>query len=95
VIASLIRRPGAFLPLIMSLAALAMVIGHAAMYGVVREPDEGTPAHIFQLLMVAQVPLMVFFAMTWLPRFPWPAIQILGLQLLAGIAAITAVVFLT
>ena len=91
----LIRRPGAFLPLIMSFAAIAMVIGHAAMYGVVREADEGTPAHVFQLLMVVQVPLVAFFAITWLPRFPRPAIQILALQLLAGIAAIAAVVFLT
>ena len=35
----------------MSFAALAMVLGHAAMFGVVHEADEGTAAHIFQLLI--------------------------------------------
>jgi hypothetical protein len=36
-----------------------MVLGHAAMFGVVHEADEGTAAHVFQLLMAAQVPLQV------------------------------------
>ena len=45
-----LKRPTAFLPLAMSLAALALVLGHTAIYGVVHEVDEGTPAHLFQLL---------------------------------------------
>ena len=48
----------------------AMVLGHAAMFGVVHEADEGTAVHIFQLLMVAQVPFVAFFAIKWLPRTP-------------------------
>ena len=63
----LVKRPSAFLPLAMSLAALAMVLGHAAMYGVTHEADEGTAAHIFQILMAAQVPIVAFFVMKWLP----------------------------
>lgn len=89
------KQPSAFLPLAMSLVALAIVLGHAAMFGVVHEADEGTPAHIFQLLMVAQVPVVVFFAIKWLPRAPGQALQVLALQAGAVLAAFVAVFFLT
>ncbi|TFG53224.1 MAG: hypothetical protein E4H37_03770 [Gemmatimonadales bacterium] len=87
---SLIKRPSAVLPLVMSCAAL--VLGHAVLFGVVHEADEGTAAHIFQLLMAAQVPVVAYFAIKWLPRAPRQALQVLALQ--AG-AAIVAVFFLT
>ena len=54
----------------MSFAALALVLGHAAMFGVVHEEDEGTAAHIFQILMVGQLPFVAFFAAKWLRRAP-------------------------
>ncbi len=89
------RHPSAFLPLTMSLVALSMVLVHAAIYGIVHEADEGTAAHIFQILMVAQVPLIAFFAIKWLPRTPARAVQVLAIQAGAALAAITAVFFLT
>jgi hypothetical protein len=33
----------------MSLAGLALVLVHAARYGIVHEADEGTSAHLFQI----------------------------------------------
>lgn len=63
---SITKQPSALFPLAMSFAALAMVLGHAAMFGVVHEADEGIAAHIFQLLMAAQVPIVAFFAIKWL-----------------------------
>lgn len=89
------KQPSAFLPLAMSLAALTMVLGHAAIFGVVHEADEGTPAHIFQLLMVAQIPVVAFFAIKWLPRAPRQTLHVLALQAGAGLAAFAAVFFLT
>jgi len=89
------KQPSAFLPLAMSLAALALVLGHAAIFGVVHEADEGAAAHIFQLLMAAQIPLVAFFAIKWLPRAPRPALLVLALQVAAGFAAFAAVFFLT
>ena len=59
----MIKQPSAFLPVVMSLTALAMVLGHIVMFGVAREADEGAAAHIFQLLRVAEVPIIAFFAM--------------------------------
>ena len=64
------KQPSAFLPMAMSLAALALVLVHLAIFGVVREADEGTAAHLWQLLMVGQVPVVAYFALIWLPRSP-------------------------
>jgi hypothetical protein len=62
------KQPSALLPLAMSVAALALVLGHIAVFGVVHEADEGTAAHLWQLLMAGQVPVVAYFAMKWLPR---------------------------
>jgi len=90
---SALKRPSALIPLAMSFAALAVVLGHIAVSGTAREPDEGAAAHVWQLLMAGQIPFIAFFAITWLPRDPGPALLVLGLQLAAGLAA-AAPVFL-
>jgi hypothetical protein len=90
---TLIKQPSAFLPLAMSLVALAIVLVHLARFGAAREADEGTSAHLFQLLMAAQVPIVAFFAIKWLPQAPGPALQILALQAGAVLAALAPVFF--
>ena len=92
---SLLKQPSALLPLIMSGVALGIVLGHAAVFGIVHEADEGTPAHLFQLLIVAQLPFIAFFAMKWLPQAPRQAMEVLMLQLAAVVVAFAAVYFLT
>ena len=89
-----LKRVSAFLPLAMSFAALSVVIVHVAMSGTAREADEGTAAHLWQLLMAAQVPIVAFFAITWLPRTPRPALVVLALQAGAALAALAPVFFL-
>jgi hypothetical protein len=64
------------------------------MFGVAREADEGTAAHVFQLLMIAQVPIVAFFAIKWLPRAPRQALQVLALQAGAVLAALAPVFLL-
>ena len=56
------KQPNALLPLAMSVAALALVLGHIAIFGVVHEADEGTAAHLWQLLMAGQLPVVAYFA---------------------------------
>ena len=90
---STLRRPSALIPLAMSLAALGLVLGHTVLYGTGREPDEGAAAHLWQLLMAGQLPIVAFFAITWLPRAPRQALVVLALQAIAGVAA-AAPVFL-
>lgn len=92
---SLLMQPSAFIPLLMSLAVLTLVLVHAAIFGIVHEADEGTPAHIFQILMVAQLPIAAYFAIKWLQRRPKQSLQVLALQTGAWLAAIAAVYWLT
>jgi hypothetical protein len=92
---SLLKQPSAYLPLAMSLAALALVLGHFAMFGIVHEKDEGAAAHIFQILMAAQVPIVAYFVFKWLPRRPREALPVLALLAGAWLAAFAAVYWLT
>jgi hypothetical protein len=78
----------------MSVAALVLVLGHIAIYGGARQADEGAAAHLWQLLMAGQIPVIVFFAIKWLPRTPGPAVLVLALQAVAGLAAIAPVFLL-
>ena len=55
--------------------------------------SEDAAAHIFQLLMVLQLPIVAFFAIRWLPRAPKAALRILALQAAAGLAALAPVYF--
>jgi len=71
----------------MSLGAIALVAGVISVYGVVRESDEGTAAHVWQLLMVGQIPLLAIFALKWLPRERGPALTVLAVNLVAALAA--------
>ena len=91
---SIIKHFSAFVPLIMSFAALATVLVHIGMFGAAREADEGTAAHIWQLLMAGQVPVVTFFAIKWLPRTPRQALPVLALQVGAVLAALAPVYFL-
>jgi hypothetical protein len=88
-----LRQPTAIIPLAMSLMALAIVLGRLAVSGIAREADEGTAAHLWQLLMAGQVPVIGLFALMWLPRAPRQALFVLVLQGAALIAA-AAPVFL-
>lgn len=91
---TLIRKPSAFLPVVMSLGALVVVLGHVVMFGGAREADEGAAAHIFQLLIAAQVPIVAFFAIRWLPTNPRQALPVLALHVGAVIAALAPVYLL-
>ena len=90
----MLKKPSAFLPILMSLIALAVVLGHVAIFGVVREADEGAAAHIWQLLMAGQLPFIAFFAIRWLPQVPRHAALVLALQAAALLAAAAPVLLL-
>ena len=93
-LSTVMKRPSAFLPVAMSIAALILVLGDVAMFGAVREADEGTAAHLWQLLIAGQFPVAAFFAIRWLPREPRTALRVLALQAGALLAALAPVYFL-
>jgi len=93
-IREMLKQPSAFLPVTMSGAALATVLIHLIRFGPAPEPDEGAAAHIFQLLIAAEFPLIVYFAAKWLPSQPRPTATVLAIQFGAVIAAFAPVFLL-
>jgi hypothetical protein len=93
---SVLKHPSAFLPLAMSLVALAMLAGDLTIYGVAHEAaqtDEGAVAHLWQLLMAGQMPVVAFFAIRWLPRAPKQTLGVLALQAVAVLASMAPVFY--
>ncbi len=92
-IKSLLKEPSAWIPMAISLLALTMILGYVAIFGIVHNEDEGAPAHIFQLLMLLQLPIAAYFAFKWLPKRPIQALIVLALQAVAWIIPILAVIW--
>jgi hypothetical protein len=92
--ASTFRPLSAWIPIVMSLAALATVALHIAAFGTAPQADEGVGAHIWQLLMAGQVPVLVYYAIRWLPKTPKAALQVIGVQVAAAVAAVAPVYLL-
>ena len=89
-----LKHPSAWLPIAMSLAGIGLVGLHLARYGFTHDADEGTSAHLFQILIVLQVPIAGYFTVKWLPAAPGPALRVLLLQGAAIVAAFASVYFL-
>ncbi|MGD0547075.1 MAG: hypothetical protein ABR991_04530 [Terracidiphilus sp.] len=90
--ASRVKRICAFAPILMSLIALALVIEGVIEFGNHPPADEGWQAHIFQILMVAELPIIfAFVAMNW--RSLRRNLPTLGTQVLLWMVAIGAVRF--
>lgn len=83
------NRIGMILPVVSSAAALALVLGHVAA-GTPPQTDEGTAAHLFQLLILAQLPLVILFTATSDWTRPARSLLVLLVQALAGVAALGA-----
>jgi hypothetical protein len=87
-------RTSAYLPIAMSLAALGVLTAALSTgFGVTHGVDEGTAAHLWQLLMAGQLPIVVYFGFRWVSQAPRAGLPILVVQLAAAFAA-AAPVFL-
>jgi len=93
---SAFRAPSAWVPLALAACALAMLGGYLVTgphapnivveNGVPRQ-DEGVVAHLWQLLMLAQLVAIAVFLARWLPKAPRQATAMLALQALGLVAA--------
>lgn len=88
---TLLRRPSAFLPLVISGAFLVAFLIGLAEGRLVRQPDEDTGAHLFQILMPAQLLIIAFFGISWFPKRPAQTVQVLALQISAALAVLAIV----
>lgn len=87
----LLKRPSAFLPLAISAGFLTFFAAAYAQGTLVRQPDEGAGAHLFQILMPVQLLIIGFFALTWLPKKPKAASGVLIVQVAFALAVFAVV----
>jgi len=85
------KKASALVPVLMSLAALVLVGIQLLTHGMKPEADEGTVAHLYQLLVVAQLPVIAFFVYRWLRLAPTKALTVVVVQALALVAALIPV----
>jgi len=90
---NIIRKPSAWLPIAISLVVLTSILGYVAVatFGVVPEDGSRIFSIYFQWLTLAQVPIIVFFAIKWLPRQSKQAALILALQIIAAVISIAPI----
>lgn len=77
----------------MSILAGLIVAYAVVTHGVAPQADETTPAFLWQALMLLQAPIVLFFAVRWLPTSPRRGALVLFAQIAAAAAA-AAPVFL-
>jgi hypothetical protein len=97
------RATSAWIPIALAGAATALLAGYlltgphaptiVVEQGIARE-DESGAARLWQLLMLLQVPCVLYFAAWWLPKDPKRALAMLGVQGFAFVAAAVPVVLL-
>jgi hypothetical protein len=80
---------------LMAAAALLVVIGHALAYGLHHEADEGAAAHVFQLLIAAQAPVLGYFVLRYVRHAPARHAGTLALWATLCCSSFVAVRFLT
>ena len=81
------------MPIAISLVVLTSILGYVAVatFGVVPEDGSRIFSIYFQWLTLAQVPIIVFFAIKWLPRQSKQAALILALQIIAAVISIAPI----
>jgi hypothetical protein len=89
----LLRNPLAVLPLALSTAALSVVLGDLVLHGPAPQSDEGAAAHLFQLLITAEVPIVALFLWKWLKRSPRYALSVFAVQMMAVVVALAPVLY--
>ena len=85
------KKLSAWSPVIMSIGALVLVAVQIAMHGTQPVGDEGALAHLWQLLVLGQVPIIGFFVLRCLRAYPRQGATILVDQLLAAASALVPV----
>jgi hypothetical protein len=91
---ALMQQPTGYVPVVMSVGALAMIVWFVAVHGVVHQPDEGAQAHLWQVFVAGQVPLIAYFAFRWLPRASREAFVVLAIQAVAVVLLAVAPLWL-
>ena len=87
---SLLKKPSGWIPIVLSLTTLASILIMIAILGIpTPDPnaDEGVGAHLFQMWLVLEFFMLIYFGFRWVPEAPKEGILVLLLQVIAVIAA--------
>ncbi|OHA18197.1 MAG: hypothetical protein A2664_01880 [Candidatus Taylorbacteria bacterium RIFCSPHIGHO2_01_FULL_46_22b] len=91
---SLLKKPSAWIPIIIPLLFLAYILPYIALNGMpTPDPnaDEGVGAHLFQLWLLLEPFMLGFFAVKWFPHAPKQTSMILALQIIVALLPIVMV----
>lgn len=87
--------PSAWIPLLMSVCAMGLIIVYVTLFGITKNSgDEGTPARIFQMLLLFQIPFIAYFISKWVKKDPKQFLPILIIQLAAILLSVATIVVL-
>ena len=84
---SMSKKTSAYCPVLMSTAALLLVLTSLLINGTGRSANEGATEHLWQLLVAGQVPFVGYFVFHWLSKAPKSGLGVLGIQSAALLAA--------
>jgi hypothetical protein len=93
-ILSSFKAPSAWVPVAMSGVALVVVAGHLVSSGLAPEVDEGAAAHVWQLLIVGQLPVIAWFALRRMSAGRSVVAPVLAVQMAAMLLAAAPVALL-
>jgi hypothetical protein len=85
------KKASALIPVVMSLIALVLVGIQLSIHGMRPERDEAAVAHLYQLLVACQIPVISFFAFRWWRRAPLQGLRVVVVQALALATALVPV----
>jgi hypothetical protein len=88
------KLPSAWVPIAMSSLAVIILVVHIIKFGTAPEFDEGVSAHLWQLLMVGQVPVIGWFLLRWSRISPRRSAWVIAAQVVAFIVALAPVYLL-
>ena len=88
----MMKKISAWLPIVMSVAAISLVLGYVLVGGVSEvSDDEGVAARVFQLLIVGQLPVFIYFGVKHWSQDKLIVMKVLGAQLTLVVAAVALV----
>ena len=85
------KKLSAWSPVVMSIGALVLVGVQITVHGTQPERDEGALAHMWQLLILGQVPIIGFFVFRWLRAYPRQGASVLATQVIVAALALAPV----
>ena len=88
---SIIKKPSAWVPIVLPFIFFAYLVIYISIFGIVRQEDEGTGAHLFQLWLVLEPFMLGFFALKWFKSARKETLIILAIQIIAALLPVSVV----